>query len=78
MKQLKMLLLASMVILFTACGGGSSSSVTTLDSTPSTPTVNDGTGVMSLSISDAKPRLPEDPIAVYITVIGIEFNYDGK
>ena len=82
MKQLQMLLLASMVILFTACGGGSSSSsdstasaTTTPDSTPSAKIE---TGVMSLNISDAKPRLPEDPIAVYITVTGIEFNYDGK
>jgi hypothetical protein len=78
MKQFKMLLLASMVMLFTACGGGSSSSATTSDSTPYTPSTNDETGVMSLSISDAKPRLPEEPIAVYITVTGIEFNYDGK
>ena len=75
MKQFKMLLLASMVILFTACGGGSSSSTTTSDSTPSE---NDGTGLMSLSITDAKPRLPKEPIAVNITVTGIEFNYDGK
>lgn len=78
MKQFKILLLASMVMLFTACGGGSSSSETTSDSIPSIPATNDETGVMSLSISDAKPRLPEEPIAVYITVTGIEFNYDGK
>lgn len=75
MKQFKMLLLASMVMLFTACGGGGSSSVATSDPTSS---VNDGTGLISLNITDAKPRLPKEPIAVNITVIGIEFNYDGK
>ncbi len=40
MKQFKMLLLASMVILFTACGGGSSSPVDTIPITPDTPTSN--------------------------------------
>ena len=75
MKQFKMLLLASMVMLFTACGGGGSSSVATSDPTSS---ANDGTGLISLNITDAKPRLPKEPIAVNITVIGIEFNYDGK
>ena len=90
MKQFKILLLSSMVMLFTACGGGSSpsettavtseseSTSTTAVTSDSTPSVNDGTGLMSLSITDAKPRLPKEPIAVNITVTGIEFNYNGK
>ncbi|WP_415406295.1 DUF4382 domain-containing protein [Sulfurovum sp. CS9] len=89
MKQIKMLLLASMVILFTACGGGSSSdgtapSATTSGSTPtattpdSTSSAKTETGVMSLSITDAPPQLPGTVTAVYITVTGIEFNYDGN
>lgn len=75
MKQLKIFLLASMLILFTACGGGASSSEPT---TGSTLPANNEFGIMSLSITDAKPRLPKDPIAVHITVTGIEFHYDGQ
>ncbi len=51
-------------ILIVGCGGGGSSS-------------ND-TGVMSLSITDAPPKLGEDVTEVNIAVIGIEYHHDSN
>ncbi|MEA3419593.1 MAG: DUF4382 domain-containing protein [Campylobacterota bacterium] len=68
----------AIITLIAGCGGSSSSSGTTSGYTPSTPSTKTETGVMSLSITDAKPRLPDEPIAVNIRVTGIEFNYNGK
>ena len=49
------------------CGGGSA------DGTSSTPT-----GVLSLSMTDAPPKLGEDVTEVNIAVIGIEYHHDGN
>ena len=65
----------AVITLISGCGGGGSSSGYALSAaTPAKTEI----GVMSLSITDAKPRLPDEPIAVNITVTGIEFNYNGK
>ena len=71
----------AIITLIAGCGGGGSSSPAASGSTPpapSTPSAKTETGVMSLSITDAPPQLPGTVTAVYITVTGIEFNYDGK
>ncbi len=51
-------------ILTVGCGGGSSDTA--------------DTGVMSLSVTDAPPKLGEDVTEVNIAVIGIEYHHDGK
>lgn len=63
-----------LISFISGCGGGSSSNITSSDITSS----NGGIGIMSLSITDAPPQLPEDVIAVNIRVIGIEFNYEDE
>ena len=67
-KLIGIVLSLTMITLISGCGGSSSS----------TPSANVETGVLSLSITDAKPRLPHDPLNVYITVTGIEVNYEGE
>ncbi len=52
--------------LIVGCGG---------DSTSSTSTKN---SILSLSITDAPPKLGEDVTEVNIAVIGIEYNYEGN
>ena len=61
----------TMITLISGCGGSSSPS----GSAP--PSSNVETGVMSLYITDVKPRLPEITTAVNIRVIGIEYGHDG-
>lgn len=63
-----------LISFISGCGGGSSSNITSSDITSS----NGGIGIMSISITDAPPQLPEDVIAVNIRVIGIEFNYEDE
>lgn len=58
-----------LITIISGCGGSSSSDITSADG---------DIGIMSLSITDAPPQLPEDVIAVNIRVIGIEFNYEGN
>lgn len=55
------------ITLISGCGGGGSSDVST------TPT-----GIMSLSITDAPPKLGNDVTEVNIAVIGIEYHHDGN
>ena len=65
----------TMVTIISGCGGSSSSSDATVASTPST---NVETGVLSLRITDAKPRLPKEAKNIYIRVTSIEVNYEGE
>ena len=61
------IVLSFMIMTFIAgCGGGTTSSSSSTD------------GVLSLSITDAPPKLGENVTGVYISVIGIEYNYDGN
>jgi len=61
------------------CGGGSSSSTPLASADAGTAGgTNGGIGVISLSITDSPPQLPEDVIAVNIRVIGIEFKYEDE
>lgn len=75
-KLIGIVLSVTMITLISGCGGSSSSSDSTLGSTP--PSSNVETGILSLSITDAKPRLPEAPTAVNIRVIGIEYHHDDN
>jgi len=65
-----------MITLISGCGGGGSSSDGTGGSTASSANVK--TGVLSLSITDAPPKLGDDVTEVNIAVIGIEYNHDGN
>ena len=68
-KLIGLLLALTMITLISGCGGGSSSTPTAT----TTPT-----GIMSLSITDAPPALPEDVTEVNIAVIGISYNHNGE
>ena len=57
----------TLMTFISGCGGG------TADGTSSTPT-----GVLSLSITDAPPKLGDDVTEVNIAVIGIEYHHDGN
>jgi len=57
----------TLMTFISGCGGGSA------DGTSSTPT-----GVLSLSMTDAPPKLGEDVTEVNIAVIGIEYHHDGN
>ena len=67
-KLIGIVLSLTIITLISGCGGSSSTSDATSGST----------GILSLSITDAKPRLPEDPTAVNIRVIGIEYHHDDN
>ncbi len=75
MKQIKAFFYVSffmMISIFTVgCGGGGSDTLAVL---PSTST----TGIMSLSVTDAPPKLGDDVTEVNIAVIGIEYNHEGN
>lgn len=73
-KLIGIVLSLTMITLISGCGGGSSSS---FPATSTSDSGSDSTGTLSLYITDAKPRLSEDPIAVNIRVIGIEYGHDG-
>ncbi len=70
-KLIGIVLSLTMITLISGCGGGSSS-------TPSTPSTKEGTGVLSLSITDTPPQLPDNVTAVNIKVIGIEYRHEGE
>jgi len=57
----------TLMTFISGCGGVSA------DGTSSTPT-----GVLSLSMTDAPPKLGEDVTEVNIAVIGIEYHHDGN
>lgn len=65
----------TLMTFIAGCGGGSSSSTPLASVDGGT---DGGIGIMSLSITDAPPQLPEDVIAVNIRVIDIEFNYEDE
>ena len=66
-KLIGIVLSLTMITLISGCGGSSSS----------TPSANVETGVLSLYITDAKPRLAEEiPTAVNIRIIAIEYGHD--
>jgi len=77
MKQIKAFFYASFFtvisILTVGCGGGSSDNTLAVLPTPSSTT-----GIMSLSVTDAPPKLGDDVTEVNIAVIGIEYNHDGS
>jgi len=70
MKQFKMLLLSSMVILFTACGGGGSS-VGTVPTNPDTP--------LDTNILPAANAGTDESVEIYqvVTITGIGTDTDG-
>ena len=70
-KLIGIVLSLTMITLISGCGGGGSSS---LGSIP--PSANVETGVLSLFITDAKPRLDENATAVNIRIIAIEYGHD--
>ncbi len=76
-KLIGIVLSLTMITLISGCGGSSSSTPST-SSTPAASSANVETGVLSLSITDAKPRLPKEAKNVYIRVISIEVNYEGE
>lgn len=67
-KLIGFVLSLTIMTLISGCGGGGSSDVST-----TTPT-----GIMSLSITDAPPKLGDDVTEVNIAVIGIEYHHDGN
>jgi hypothetical protein len=74
-KLIGIVLSSIMIILISGCGGGGSSD-TAVGSTASSANVE--MGVLSLSITDAPPKLGDNVTEVNIAVIGIEYNHDGN
>jgi len=58
--------------LISGCGGGGDTTTAT-----TTPTYS-STGTLSLSMTDAPPKLEKDVTEVNIAVIAIEYNYEGN
>ena len=79
-KLIGIVLSLTMITLISGCGGGGgSSSDATAATTGSAPSsANTKTGVLSLNITDAPPKLGDDVTEVNIAVIGITYNYEGK
>jgi len=75
-KLIGIVLSLTMITLIAGCGGSSSSSDATVGSIP--PSANEGTGILSLSITDTPPQLPDNVTAVNIKVIGIEYRHEGE
>ncbi len=63
-KLIGFVLSLTLMTLISGCGGGSGDTTTT--------------GIMSLSITDAPPKLGDNVTEVNIAVIGIEYNHDGS
>ncbi len=63
-KLIGFILSLTLMTLISGCGGGGGTSTST--------------GVLSLSMTDAPPKLGEDVTEVNIAVIGIEYNHDGN
>ena len=63
-KLIGILLSFTLMTLISGCGGGGGTSAST--------------GTLSLSMTDAPPKLGEDVTEVNIAVIGIEYNHDGN
>ena len=63
-KLIGLVLSLTLMTLISGCGGGD--------------TTSSSTGVLSLSMTDAPPKLGSDVTEVNIAVIGIEYNYDGN
>jgi len=63
-KLIVLALSLTIMTLISGCGGGGTTSTST--------------GVLSLSMTDAPPKLGDDVTEVNIAVIGIEYNHDGN
>jgi Domain of unknown function (DUF4382) len=63
-KLIVLALSLTIMTLISGCGGGGTTSAST--------------GVLSLSMTDAPPKLGDDVTEVNIAVIGIEYNHDGN
>ncbi len=68
-KLIGIVLSLALMTLISGCGGGGDTTATTTAAS---------TGVLSLSMTDAPPKLGEDVTEVNIAVIGIEYNHDGN
>jgi len=65
-KLIGLVLSLALMTLISGCGGGGDTTTTT------------ATGIVSLSMTDAPPKLGEDVTEVNIAIIGIEYNHDGN
>lgn len=65
-KLIGFILSLTLMTLISGCGGGGGGTTTA------------STGVLSLSITDAPPKLGDDVTEVNIAVIGIEYNHNGS
>lgn len=68
-KLIGIVLSLTLMTLISGCGGGG-------DNTATTATAS--TGVLSLSMTDAPPKLGDNVTEVNIAVIGIEYNHEGN
>ncbi|HEY9129801.1 MAG TPA: DUF4382 domain-containing protein, partial [Sulfurovum sp.] len=64
----------TLMTLISGCGGGGDTTTTDGTTTPS----YSSTGTLSLSMTDAPPKLEKEVTEVNIAVIGIEYNYEGN
>lgn len=67
-KLIGIVLSLTLMTLISGCGGGGDTTTATSSST----------GVLSLSMTDAPPKLEDNVTEVNIAVIGIEYNYEGN